>query len=111
MLPVKTSRLLLLAALISAAVPMMAQVNDTYVIPAAAHARGGFGAHWMTRFSVFNPWLDYPLRISVTFVPSGGAPGIEELIDLPPNSSAFSDNILLDLFGVQNGSGSLLVAT
>jgi hypothetical protein len=109
-LPVKTSRLLLLAALISAAVPMMAQVNDTYVIPAAANARGNFGTHWMTRFSVFNPWLDYSLRISITFVPSGGAQGIEELIDLPPNSLAYSDNILLDLFGLQAGSGSLLVA-
>lgn len=108
-LPVKTSRLLLLAALISAAVPMMAQVNDTYVIPAAANARGNFGTHWMTRFSVFNPWLDYPLRISVTFVPSGGAQGIEELIDVPPNSLAYSDNILADLFGVEGG-GSLLVA-
>jgi hypothetical protein len=108
---VKTSRLLLLAALISAAVPMMAQVNDTYVIPAVANARGGFGAHWMTRFSVFNPWLDYPLRVSVTFVPSGGAQGDEWFIDVPPNSLAYSDNILLDLFEVQQGSGSLLVAT
>jgi hypothetical protein len=111
MLPVKTSRLLLLAALISAAVPMMAQVNDTYVIPAAANARGGFGSHWMTRFSVFNPWLDYTLRISVTFVPTGGAEGDEWFIDVPPNSLAYSDNILFDLFGVESGSGSLLVAT
>jgi hypothetical protein len=112
MLPVKTSRLLLLAALlISAAVPMTAQVNDTYVIPAAANAQGGFGSRWMTRFSVFNPWLDYPLRISVTFVPTGGAQGIEELIDVPPNSLAYSDNILRDLFDVVQGSGSLLVAT
>lgn len=110
MLPVKTSRLLLLAALISAAVPMMAQVNDTYVIPAAANARGGFGAHWMTRFSVFNPWLDYTLRVSVTFVPTGGGAGDEWFIDVPPNSLAYSDNILLDLFGVESGSGSLLVA-
>ena len=107
----KTTRLLLLAALISLAIPAMAQVNDTYVIPAAANAQGGFGTHWMTRFSVFNPWLDYPLRVSVTFVPSGGAQGIEELIELPPNSLAYSDNILSDLFGVQTGSGSLLVAS
>ena len=107
----KTSRLLLLAALlIAAAVPMMAQVNDTYVIPAAANAQGGFGSRWMTRFSIFNPHLDYPLRISITFVPTGGAPGIEEVIDLPENASAFSDNILGDLFGVQQASGSLLVA-
>jgi hypothetical protein len=107
---VKTARLLLLAALISASVPMMAQVNDTYVIPAAANAQGAAGTHWMTRFSIFNPWLDYTLRISITFVPTGGAQGIEEMIDLPPNSLAYSDNILHDLFGVDRGSGSLLVA-
>src|ERR1044071_1011723 len=106
---VKTSRLLLLAALLSAAIPMMAQVNDTYVIPAAANAQGGFGTRWMTRFSVFNPWLDYTLRISVTFVRSGGGTGDEWFIDVPPNSLAYSDNILADLFETE-GSGSLLVA-
>jgi hypothetical protein len=107
---VKTSKLLLLAALLSlAAIPALAQVNDTYVIPAAGNAPGGFGTRWATRFSVFNPQLDYSLRISVTYIPTGGAPGIEELIDVPPNSLAFSDNILGDLFNV-TGSGALLVA-
>ncbi|HEX8252283.1 MAG TPA: hypothetical protein VF846_03965 [Thermoanaerobaculia bacterium] len=106
----KTSKLLLLATLVTLAVPAFAQVNDTYVIPAAANARGAFGTHWMTRFSIFNPQLDYPLVVSVTFLPTGGAQGIEELIELPPNSLAYSDNILDDLFDVSSGSGSLLVA-
>ncbi len=107
----KTSRLLLAATFLSAlAIPAMAQINDTYVIPGAANARGGFGSHWMTRFSLFNPQLDHSLRISVTFIPTGGARGTEELIDVPPNSLAYSDNILLDLFGVTSGSGALLVA-
>jgi hypothetical protein len=107
---VKTSRLLLLATLLTAlAIPAMAQVNDTYVIPGAGNSRGAFGTHWMTRFSVFNPQLDYGLRISVTFIPSGGGKGIEELIDVPANSLAYSDNILEDLFGV-TGGGALLVA-
>ncbi|HYO78094.1 MAG TPA: hypothetical protein VE010_16665 [Thermoanaerobaculia bacterium] len=106
----KTSKLLLLATLFSLAVPAFAQVNDTYVIPAAANARGAFGTHWMTRFSIFNPQLDYPLVVSVTYLPTGGAQGIEELIELPPNSLAYSDNILQDLFDVNSGSGALLVA-
>lgn len=89
--------------------PAMAQINDTYVIPGVGNARGGFGSHWMSRFSVFNPQLDYPLTISVTYIPTGGAKGIEELIEVPPNSLAYSDNILEDLFGV-TGSGALLVA-
>ncbi len=110
MLPVKTSRLLLLAALLSIlAIPAMAQVNDTYVIPAAANAQGGFGTRWSTRFSVFNPQT-YPLRISVTFLRSGGTEGIEELINVPANAAASSDNILGQLFGV-SGTGSLLVAS
>lgn len=108
----KLSKLLpILAVLVLGTLPVFAQVNDTYVIPAAANARGAFGTHWMTRFSIFNPHLDDTLTVSITYIPSGGAPGIEELVDVPPNSTAWSDNILEDLFGVSSGSGSLLVAT
>ena len=101
---------LLLTLLLLAALPAAAQVNDTYVIPAAANTPGQFGTRWMTKFSVFNPQLDWPLVVSVTYIPTGGGTGIEELIELPPNSLAYSDNILGDLFGV-TGGGSLLVAT
>jgi hypothetical protein len=108
---VRTSKLLLLFIILSiAAIPAAAQVNDTYVIAAAANLRGSFGTNWMTRFSVFNPHLDYKLKVSITYLPTGGAKGIEELVELPPNSLAFSDNLLQDLFGVQGG-GALLVAT
>jgi hypothetical protein len=107
---VKTSRLLLIAALFSlASVPATAQLNDTYVIPAAANAAGGFGTRWATRFSIFNPQLEDELRISVVFIPTGGGQGIEELVDVPPNSLAYSDNILQDLFET-SGTGALLIA-
>lgn len=107
----KTSKLLLLAALICvASLPAMAQLNDTYVIAAASNARGAFGTHWMTRFSLFNPHLDDTLHVSITFLPTGGAPGPEKLVELPPNAMAYSDNLLDDLFGIEGG-GSLLVAT
>ncbi|HYI09465.1 MAG TPA: hypothetical protein VEK57_10380 [Thermoanaerobaculia bacterium] len=106
----KLSKLLLIALLMCASLPAMAQMNDTYVIPVTANARGAFGTHWMTRFSLFNPQLDYPLTISVTFLPTGGAQGAEELVEIPANSLATSDNILDDLFDVTSGSGSLLVA-
>ncbi|HEX2060703.1 MAG TPA: hypothetical protein VHK90_08175, partial [Thermoanaerobaculia bacterium] len=108
----KTSRLLLAATLLClASLPALAQVNDTYVIPASANARGAFGTHWMTRFSIFNPHLDYPLVVRIVFMPTGGATGPMESVELPPNSLAYSDNLLEDLFGISNGSGSLLVAT
>lgn len=107
----RASRLVLFALLaFAAAIPAAAQVNDTYVIPAAANNNGAFGTRWMTQISIFNPQVDYPLRVSVVFIPSGGARGIEKLIDVRANSVVFSDNILDDLFGV-SGTGSLLIAT
>lgn len=107
----RTSKQLLLLTLFAffAAIPAAAQVNDTYVIAASANLRGGFGSNWMTRFSVFNPHLDYPLTVSITLLPTGGAKGIEELVTIPPNSLAYSDNLLEDLYGVRGG-GALLVA-
>jgi len=108
-MPVKRLTLVLVL-LVMTALPLAAQVNDTYVIPVAGNVPGAFGTRWMTSFSVFNPQLDYALNISVVYVATGGGVGLEALFKVPANSVAFSDNILDDLFDV-NGSGSLLVAT
>ncbi len=107
----RTSKLLLTLALLSlASLPAFAQLNDTYVIPVSGNVPGEYGTRWMTQFSIMNPHLDYGLRVSVTYVPTGGGVGIEEIVPLPANSVAYSDNILADLFE-RAGSGSLLVAT
>ena len=98
------------AVIATAALPALAQVNDTYVIPVAGNVPGAFGTRWMTQFSVFNPQLDYSLNISVVYLPTGGGVGDEVLFRLPPNSVAFSDNIIGELFE-RSGSGALLVAT
>ena len=95
------------------AVPLAAQVNDTYVIPAAANTAGLYGTRWMTSLSVFNPQPDYPLTVSVTYLPSAEkTPGkaLEVTFTVPANGTALSDNILDDLYGV-SGTGALLVAT
>jgi hypothetical protein len=107
---VKTSRLLLVLTLALSASPLVAQLNDTYVITGAGYIQGEFNTQWMTHFSIFNPHLDHSLVVSITWLPTGGRKGIEELIEIPPNSLAYSDNIMWDLFGVQD-FGSLLVAT
>ena len=107
----KTSRSLFIALLFSlASLPALAQVNDTYVIPAAANQAGAFNTRWMTRFSIFNPHLDYTLKVSISFLPTGGSVGAEELVELPPNSIAYSENLIEDLFD-RAGGGALLVAT
>ena len=107
----KTCRpLLTVALLLLVSLPAAAQINDTYVIPGSANQQGGFGTRWMTQFSLFNPHLDHELVVSITLLPTGGGTGIEELVRVPANSLAYSDNLLLDLFGV-TGSGALLVAT
>ncbi len=102
-------RLALLVALMSLPAAF-AQVNDTYIIPVAGNTPGAFGTRWKTQFSVFNPQT-YELRVSITYVPSGGAQGTEKVIRVPANAVAFSENILNDLFKLTNDSGSLLVAT
>lgn len=104
-------KLVLAALLCLAALPLAAQVNDTYVIPVSVNAPGSFGTRWMTQFSIMNPQLDYPLAVSITYIPTNGAQGFEEIVDVPANSAAYSDNILDDLFGITAGSGALLVAT
>ena len=107
-----TSRYIFIALLLVAvSLPLAAQINDTYVIPASANSSGNFGTRWLTQFSVFNPQLDYPLTVSVTFLPTGGGAGSERTFTVPANGTVLSDNILDDLFGIKNGSGALLVAT
>jgi len=92
------------------ALPVTAQVNDTYVIPVTANAPGAFGTRWQTSFSVFNPQTDRDLKITVVFLPTGGAQGDAVTFDVPRNAVAYSDNILDDLEFAQT-SGALLVYT
>jgi hypothetical protein len=109
---VNASRYIFVALLLAVvSLPLAAQINDTYVIPASANQPGNFGTRWLTQFSVFNPQLDYPLTVSVTYLPTGGGTGMERPFTVPANGTVLSDNILDDLFGIKNGSGALLVAT
>src|SRR5437764_14589724 len=102
---------LVLALLFIVALPLAAQINDTYIIPASANSQGLFGTRWLTQLSIFNPQLDHPLKVSVTYLPTDGGKGLEALVTVPANSVAFADNSLLEVFGLTNGSGALVVAT
>ncbi len=104
------SRYIVLSFLVSLiTVPLLAQVSDTYVIPVSANASGANNTRWKTQFHVFNP-QSYPLRVSLIFLPSNGGSGLQRDIDVEPNMTSFSDNILNDAFNT-GGSGALVVAT
>ena len=108
----KANRVLLVTLLSLAAVPLFAQVNDTYVIPAAISARGANGSNWKTEISIFNPQLDRDLKVTIVFVPTGGVKGDSYTITVPANSMAFSDDILADSkFTDAASSGALLFYT
>ncbi len=106
----RTSKLLLALLLCFASVSAFAQITDTYVITAAANTPGQNGTRWLTQLSIFNPHLDYPLNVSVTLLRTGGAPGGEKLIEIPPNATFITDDLMADVFN-SAGSGSLLLAT
>lgn len=106
----RVSRYILFAFLVSlVSFSLAAQINDTYVIPAAGNSPGANGTTWATRLSIFNPQT-YTLRVSMTFIPTLGGKGIEKLVDIPANALAYYDNVLHDVFGI-SGTGALLVAT
>lgn len=94
-----------------AALPLAAQVNDTYVVPVVGNLPGAFGTRWMSQISIFNPQLDTSLKVSVVYLPTGGGKGSEVLVTVPPNGVALADNVLDEWFNIANGSGALLVAT
>ncbi|MEO8378292.1 MAG: hypothetical protein ABI779_01390 [Acidobacteriota bacterium] len=106
----RTPKLLLAALFLCATIPAAAQLTDTYVITAAANLEGGNHTKWLTQLSLFNPHFDHTLKVSVTLLPTGGATGPEKLIELPPNSTFLTDDLLGDVFHV-SGGGALLIAT
>lgn len=99
----------LLSVFLAFTAPALAQVNDTYVIPAVIWSGGDAGTQWSTSVDVFNP-QQYALTVAIIFLPSHGAPGLEVLLDLEPNENVHTDNVLRDWFG-RGGTGALLFAT
>jgi hypothetical protein len=106
----KFNRLAVLVLLVFAAVPLSAQINDTWVIPAAANAAGANGTRWATELHLFNPSLEKPLKVRLVYLPTGVAAGKQVTVTLQPNMTGFSENVLAELFDI-TGTGALLVAS
>jgi hypothetical protein len=98
-----------IAVLLAVAVPVSAQVYDTFVIPVIGNTAGAGGTVWGTELALFNP-QPHTLFISATFLPSGLGQGSEVLIEVPSNQTFAVGNALFDLYK-RSGTGSLLLAT
>lgn len=106
----RTSKLLFAILLCVASVSAFAQITDTYVVTAAANAPGANNTRWLTQLSVFNPHFDYKLNVSITLLRTGGAPGVEKILEIPPNATFITDDVMRDVFN-STGTGSMLLAT
>lgn len=106
----RTSKLLLAFILCFASVSAFAQITDTYVVTAAANTPGQNGTRWLTQLSIFNPHRSHSLNVSATLLRTGGAPGGEVIIEIPPNATFITDDVMTDVFETV-GTGSMLLAT
>lgn len=91
------------------AVVAQAQVNDTYVIPAAADAAGANATRWATEFHLFNP-QQHALKVRLVYLPTGGTQGRRVDFTIAANGTAFAENVVRDVFEM-TGTGALLIAT
>lgn len=94
------------------ALPLFAQVNDTYVLPIVGNAVGQANIRWISEFHLFNPQA-HDLTVTLIFLPTHGEQAQLVTFDVDPNATAFSENLLSDVFvtdGTGSVTGSLLVA-
>ncbi|MGA7615577.1 MAG: hypothetical protein WBX15_10405 [Thermoanaerobaculia bacterium] len=105
----QTKLFLLVLTLSVCSLPLLAQVNDTYVIPVAGYTLGANGTKWVTELNIFNP-QGYTLKVRADFIPKGGSQGIEVTFPVYANETFTVPNALNDLFQV-TGAGGILLAT
>lgn len=103
------SRLLLAGLLCLIALPVFAQVSDTYVIPAVGKVQGGAGTNWLSDVYIMNP-QPHALNVSVVFLPTLSGFQYEVIVPVPANATAFIDDVVATLFSKAT-TGSLLLAT
>jgi len=92
------------------ALPLAAQINDTYVVPAAANVRAAFGTRWQTRLSIFNPQTD--IRCASASRTSRPAAARETRCSSTSRAIRWrcGDNVVGSLFH-RSDTGAILIAT
>lgn len=103
------TRLLLAGLLCLIALPVFAQVSDTYVIPAVGKVQGGAGTNWLSDVYIMNP-QPHALNVSVVLLPTASEFQYEVIVPIPANATAFISDAVGTLFSKAT-TGSLLLAT
>jgi hypothetical protein len=92
--------------------PAAAQISDVYVLPAMGNTPGAGGTFWVNDFHVMNP-QSYPLKVSLTWIPTGAGQARTFTITVDPNETQWAENILEEFESapgdMANKTGSLLV--
>lgn len=94
--------ILLIAALVS--VSGFAAATDL-IIPVTGTLPGADNSLWQGELTLHNASTNVAV-VTVTFFPSSGEPVTEEIV-VPARSTVNYENAILELFGVENGSGAL----
>lgn len=106
----KISRYVVLASVFClAASAAVAQVNDTYIIPIVGSVSGANNTRWSSELYVFNPQR-HALRVTAVYLPSGGGEGPQVDFTVQPNQTAFTPDLVDDLFNRKGTTGGLILA-
>jgi len=84
-------------------------VNDTYIIPIVGSVSGANNTRWSSELYVFNP-QSHALRVTAVYLPSGGGEGPQIDFTVQPNQTAFTPNLVDDLFNRRGTTGGLILA-
>jgi hypothetical protein len=95
------------------AVPVVAQeALDTQFFPVVARGAGLAGTMWVTDLVVTNP-MDEPVTVGIGYFPSNQDnlfdPTFPDRLELDAGETLIAEDVLFDLFGVEEGKGGLVL--
>jgi subtilisin-like proprotein convertase family protein len=84
--------------------------NIPFVIPAVIRAPGANGTEWRSDIRVMNRSKFAAEQVAITFIPSSGTGARSVTITIPSQGTAVIDDVLLTLFSLDEGRGSIEVS-
>lgn len=106
-----TQRTVVLAVLLLASAPAVAEVGTALVFPSCANTKGLFGADFKTRVNIYNP-NPLPMKVFLGLLtPEGKCCHDGAIIDLFPGSHYWRDNLLSEVFDYTGGASLVVMDT